>query len=235
MSDEAIPLIDKPISIAEAYRRAFDFSKLEGELPASPAEIQEVFEELRPQWIQHNAKLIREGIQAFIEAGAESAAQRIRRRLRRMRRTGIIPTEKPICSDNDWARLSNTAREAFDAGREEQATAMYTVLQSLRPWEGQPHVHLFTIIWRHEGVQVAADCYRLMAPVMVDPVFFYFAADCFLNAEDRPAAREAIDMSRTQLGNQEINWEIGPQLAQEIEAFYQELWDDGPANLQTRV
>ena len=96
---------------------------------------------------------------------------------------------------------------------------MYALLQVLRPDQPLPFINGFNIIWKHAGPRLAAECYAMMAPLMEDPVFFYYAADCFESAGLKEDARQAIACALELL--EDSGSDEG--FAQEVRAYHEEL------------
>jgi len=224
-----------PPEVAAIFRLGFDFQQLDLPHEADAKQCQDALMALVPDWLATQHQTVRRGIELFLQHDRSDTTARVRRRVRRLLKQRDYPVDKPLLSDREWETLLRLAAEAHEDHATENAAAMYTVLQILRPEEPQPYVALFTIIWRRAGVKAAAACYRLVAPTMFSPTFFFYAADCFLNAGQTEEAREAIQISMDQWKSLESDWNLDPALIREIQAFHAELHDIRSFNPERRA
>lgn len=133
-----------------------------------------------------------------------------------------LQTEE-LCSDEDFGVLLSLAVDIADTGRTDDAMAMYSLLQVIRPDQPQPYINNFTLVWQQAGVKVAADCYAMMMPIVQSPTFCYYAADCFEHADRLEEAQQAIASAVELLDNEEYGFQLDSKLEQDIRDYHREL------------
>jgi len=88
--------------------------------------------------------------------------------------------------------FTETVKEFFDCQDEHRAICGTTVLLTIFPLNPQPYILLGTLIWRKYGLAAAADYYSKMIEFRPEPVFLYFAADCFKKNGNANDAKRVI-------------------------------------------
>ncbi|MEM9093337.1 MAG: hypothetical protein AAGC93_32015, partial [Cyanobacteria bacterium P01_F01_bin.53] len=178
---------------------------------------------IMPQLLTQQREAMSKGWDLLLAQDPTNSAAKVKERLNTFLEKQSISSALEVCPDEDWANLLPIPRIAMENGKKDDAVAMYNVLQVLRPDEPQPYVGNFTIVWERAGVQVAADCYRLMMPFVLSPTYFYYAADCFQHAGEIEEAKETLQAAIDLLENEELGFSIDPELKADIYAFRDEL------------
>jgi hypothetical protein len=159
----------------------------------------------------------------YRQTAQEDTAQRVFARMDELIESGADFDSEDLCPDDDFALLLDQAASVDEADNAEDAMAMYALLQVIRPDQPQPFINSFKLIWQAAGVKVAAECYALLAPVMMSPAFFYYAADCFENAGLLDDAKRAIQMAKEQLDDESLAFEVEDELASANGDYHDEL------------
>lgn len=128
-----------------------------------------------------------------------------------------------LCSDEDFGVLLSLAVDIVDSGRVEDGMAMYSLLQIIRPDQPQPYVNNFTLVWKQQSVEAAADAYAMMMPIVQSPTYRFYAADCFEHADRIEEAQKAMEEAIALLENEEYGFQLDTDLERNIREYHREL------------
>lgn len=218
-----------PESIQEIFRLGFDASKLEpGEIRGTPEQYEAAMQKALPYLVKQQQDAVARARALFLEHDRGGVAASVFARLDQAIASGDLVEVLHLCPNDTFAELLDHAATVDEAGDTEDAVAMYTLVQVLRPDQPMPYINNFNLVWRRAGVRIAAECYALIAPMMIDPIFFYYATDCFENAGLMDDAKRAILCAKDAL-DEELGYEIDEELAQNIRDYCARLHPDpGP-------
>lgn len=100
-------------------------------------------------------------------------------------------------ASTDQSFLLKYAALAEEKGDLEAAEGILSMLMAIDSEDAQATIALLNMVWRHQGVAVAADCYRVLIPYFRSPVFLACAAECLTadgaDREARALAQEAVE------------------------------------------
>lgn len=219
--------LDLPESIRAIFRLGFDASKLEpGEIRGTPEQYEAAMQKALPYLVKQQQDAVARARRLFQEHDMDGTAATVLERLDQAMVSGDLVEVEELCPDDAFGELLSRAADADELGHAEDAVAMYTLLQVLRPDQPMPYINNFNLVWRRAGPRIAAECYALIAPVMSDPIFFFYAADCFEHAGLMDDAKRAILCAREALDDKELDFAIDEDLAQNIRDTYERLDPD---------
>jgi hypothetical protein len=208
----------------ELLLRAFDPRRLgPGEVDGDPEQLAAALPLALARLVNARHGQFEHARELFLRRDGSGAAARVFARMDGMLAAAVPMDPADLCPDDEFAVLLDLAASADEGGDMDCAGAMYAALQALRPDQHQPFINQFNLVWQTLGVQVAADCYRLVSPMMSSPVFFYYAADCFESAGRREHAQLAIIAARELMDDPEYGCALDDDMAAGIRAFYRQI------------
>lgn len=211
------------------FRLGFDAQLLEpGEIQGSPQDYAQAMQAALPHIVQQHQQVIARAKNLFQQRDCQATATKVIRRMDELLASGEFFDNRDLCSDAEFKELLEHAASVDEGGNIEDAMTMYALLQVLRPDQPRPFINNFTLVWQTAGVKMAAECYALLAPVMVSPTYFYYAADCFEHAGLMDDARRAIKMAVEQLDDEELGFRLDPGFAQDIREYHAQLCESRP-------
>ena len=213
-----------PEPLRELFRLGFDASKLEpGQIRGTSQDFEAAMQKVLPHLVRQQQEAVTRARNLFLQDDPDGTARSVLERMDRLTESGDLFESNALCGDEAFAALLDRAATADESGNDEDAAAMYALLQVLRPDQPLPFINGFNIVWRRAGVKVAAECYAATAPMMIDPIFYYYAADCFESAGLMDDARGAIAYAKEALENEGLGYDIDDAMADRIRSYYDEL------------
>jgi hypothetical protein len=154
-------------------------------------EIQKVLEE--------GELIAMEGVEYFLARDENGQAKSIFDRIRdALPKLMSAPAEKQslkgVVQTNDYEVLTRLAMQSYESQDFKAASAMYSVIVRLfiEEIQIQPFIMLALCEWQMNGIESATKIYDLYLQMFEDPLLCYYAADCFIKADRKTEARNAI-------------------------------------------
>ncbi|MDR2576873.1 MAG: hypothetical protein LBC42_02370 [Puniceicoccales bacterium] len=177
-------------------------------------EIQKVLEE--------GELIAMDGVEFFLARDDKGQAKAIFDRIRAalpnlMRSPAEKQSLKGVLTSADYDVLNRIAMAAYEGRDFKAASAMFSVIVRLfiEEIQIQPFIMLALCEWQTNGIEAATKVYELYLQMFEDPLLCYYAADCFIKAGDKTAARNAleralqlIDAGKVLEGRDELEREI---------------------------
>jgi hypothetical protein len=155
-------------------------------------EIQKVLEE--------GELIAMDGVEYFLarddKGQAKAIFDRIRAALPNLMRS---PTDKQslkgVLNNSDYEVLNKIAMSSYEGRDFKAASAMFSVIVRLfiEEIQIQPFIMLALCEWQMNGIEAATKVYELYLQMFEDPLLCYYAADCFVKADRKTEARNAIE------------------------------------------
>jgi hypothetical protein len=220
----ALPEQVSAISSVDLLMAAFDFERMPPEAAAAgPDRVASALREVLPSIINEQHERFERARALYLREDATGTAARVFERMDAWLSAGDLFDPRDLCSNEEFKALIRIAAQAERGGDLDTAALLYAVLELLRPDQPQPFVNHYSIVWQTLGVQQAADCYALTAPLMDSPVYFYYAADCMEHAGREEHARLAIKVAQELIDDPDYPGEITGDLKQRVRASYERL------------
>jgi hypothetical protein len=141
-----------------------------------------------------------EGVEYFLARDEEGKAKKIFDKIRAAL-PGLMsaPAEKQslkgILTQTDYETLNKFAMSTYEKREFKSASAMFSVIVRLfiEEIQIQPFIMLALCEWQLNGIEAATKVYDLYLQMFEDPLLCYYAADCFVKANRKVEARNAIE------------------------------------------
>ena len=160
-------------AIQDLFNSAFDIDLVEQEdCPISKEQLYQDFQESLPIIIERQQENFAKGRALFLQRDINRTASSVFKKVDRYMKKPRPFADNELCSNTQFEILFNQAVDVDEARQYEDAIAMYSVLQLIRPDQVQPFINANIIVWQVEGGRACCAKLCLKYPHSQSPNLF---------------------------------------------------------------